>query len=98
MENEVLERPDVERALRELEGWRQEDGALAKTFEFGSFREAISFMVRVAFEAESLNHHPDWSNVYNRVVIHLRTHAAGRQVTRKDVELARAIERINWVR
>ena len=68
-----------------------------KTFVFGSFREALSFMVRVGFEAEALNHHPEWSNVYNRVVIRLTTHAAGNKVTTSDLELARRIEGISWV-
>ncbi len=68
-----------------------------KTFVFGSFREALSFMVRVGFEAEALNHHPEWSNVYNRVVIRLTTHDAGNKVTTSDLELARRIEGISWV-
>lgn len=68
-----------------------------KTFVFGSFREALSFMVRVGFEAEALNHHPEWSNVYNRVVIRLTTHDAGNKVTTSDLELVRRIEGISWV-
>ena len=51
--------------------------ALTKTFTFGSFREALSFMVRVGFEAEAMNHHPEWTNVYNCVFIRLSTHDAG---------------------
>ena len=68
-----------------------------KTFVFGSFREALSFMVRVGFEAEALNHHPEWGHVYNRVVIRLTTHDAGNKVTTSDLELARRIEGISWV-
>ena len=63
----------------------------------GSFREAMSFMVRAAFEAEALNHHPEWTNVYDRVVVRLNTHDAGGKVTAKDVELAKRIQEISWV-
>ncbi|HEX2099277.1 MAG TPA: 4a-hydroxytetrahydrobiopterin dehydratase [Candidatus Synoicihabitans sp.] len=87
---------ELEQALGTLPGWRAETGALAKQFKFGSFREALSFMVRVGFEAEALNHHPEWTNIYNRVSIRLNTHDAGGQITGKDVDLARAIERIDW--
>ena len=54
-------------------------------------------MVHVGFEAEELNHHPDWSNVYNRVAIRLNTHDAGGKVTARDIELARRIQGITWV-
>ena len=85
-------------ALTALPGWTFEGDALARTYKFGSFREAMSFMVRVAFEAEALDHHPDWTNVYNRVVIRLNTHDAGGKVTAKDVELAKKIQVISWVK
>jgi 4a-hydroxytetrahydrobiopterin dehydratase len=88
---------EVSAALGGLEGWRYSDKALVKTFKFGSFREAFSFMARVAFEAEAMNHHPDWENVYNQVVIRLRTHDAGDEVTAKDVALAQKIQAISWV-
>ena len=84
-------------ALRGLPGWTFDRDALAKEFKFGSFREAMSFMVRAGFEAEALNHHPDWTNVYNRVAIRLNTHDAGGKVTAKDVELARKIQALSWV-
>ena len=80
-----------------LPGWKHEQDALTKTFTFQTFREAMGFMLRVAFEAEALNHHPDWSNVYNRVVIRLNTHDAGGKVTAKDVDLAQRIQSISWV-
>jgi 4a-hydroxytetrahydrobiopterin dehydratase len=81
-------------ALAGLPGWRFENNALAKEFRFASFRAAMAFMVRVGFEAEAADHHPDWSNVYNRVAIRLNTHSAGGKVTGKDVELAKAIEKV----
>jgi 4a-hydroxytetrahydrobiopterin dehydratase len=89
---------ETQSALRGLKGWTLQRDALAKSFKFGSFREALSFMVRVGFEAEAMNHHPDWSNVYNRVEIRLNTHDAGDKVTAKDVELAQRIDKIDWTR
>lgn len=80
-----------------LPGWTCEQSGLTKTFTFETFREAVGFMLRVAFDAEALNHHPDWSNVYNRVVVRLNTHDAGDKVTAKDVELAKRIQKISWV-
>jgi 4a-hydroxytetrahydrobiopterin dehydratase len=94
----ALTMDEVQAALGELQGWARDGDALAKTYEFKSFREAFSFMTRVAFEAEAMNHHPDWSNVYNRVAVRLNTHDAGGRVTAKDVELAKRIEKISWVK
>ncbi len=88
---------EISAALLTLPGWTIAGDALAKTFQFGSFREALSFMVRVGFEAEAMDHHPDWTNVYNRVVVRLNTHDAGGKVTGKDVELARKIQALSWV-
>ena len=88
---------EIDEALRALPGWAFETHALARQFKFGSFREAMSFMVRVGFEAEAMDHHPDWSNVYNRVLVRLNTHDAGGKVTAKDVALAQKISEISWV-
>ena len=82
---------EVEEALAGLPEWSQRDGALHRVFQFRDFAEAFAFMTRVAELAEERDHHPDWSNVYSKVVIELRTHDAG-GVTRRDLELARAIE------
>lgn len=80
-------------AVPGLPGWSCKRDALVKTFKFENFREALAFMVRVGFEAEALNHHPEWTNVYNRVEVRLSTHDAGGKVTAKDVELARRMEK-----
>lgn len=88
---------EIATVLAKLPGWRWERDALEKDFRFGSFREAMSFMVRVAFEAEGMEHHPEWTNVYGRVAIRLNTHDVGGKVTAKDVELAGKIQRISWV-
>jgi 4a-hydroxytetrahydrobiopterin dehydratase len=74
--------------------WEEKDKQLCKSFEFKNFVEAISFMTRVAFEAEKMNHHPWWSNVYNKVEIKLSTHDAGGIVTDKDRRLAKKIDEL----
>ena len=91
-----LSREQVEKALSGLDGWRFDGDSLKRTYEFEHFREAISFIVRLAFEAESLNHHPELQNVYNRVDVSLTTHDAGNRVTQIDVALARAIDQFSW--
>mgnify|MGYP001601750018 FL=1 len=87
----------IKQALEALPGWTFKREALAKTYTFKSFREAMSFMVRVGFEAEAMNHHPEWKNSYNTVAVRLNTHDAGGKVTAKDVELAGRFEKIAWV-
>jgi 4a-hydroxytetrahydrobiopterin dehydratase len=84
-------------ALKTLPGWRHEGDALRKTFQLKSFREAMSFLVRLGFEAEQRDHHPEIFNVYGKVEITLRTHDAENRVTELDVELAKSIEAFSWV-
>jgi len=72
--------------------WTENNNQLYKKFEFKDFSEAFGFMTRVAIEAEKMNHHPLWTNVYNRVEIWLTTHDAGNIVTDKDRELAGKID------
>ena len=92
-----LTQAEIDAALAELPGWRLEGDKLKKTFQFQDFREAVSFIVRMAFDAESIGHHPELRNVYHTVDIALTTHDAGNKVTHKDVDLARAIETFSWV-
>jgi len=82
------------RALAGLDGWSETEGrdAIGKSFAFADFTAAFAFMTRVAREAEALDHHPEWRNVYNRVDVVLTTHDAG-GVSAKDIELARVIDR-----
>ena len=72
--------------------WKEEHNTLTRTFKFKNFSQAFSFMTQVAIEAEKQNHHPNWSNVYNVVNINLSTHDAGNIITKKDRELAKAID------
>jgi 4a-hydroxytetrahydrobiopterin dehydratase len=81
---------NIEHRLKELPGWEYRDGKLTREFRFKNFVEAFAWMKRVADEAEAMNHHPDWTNVYNRVRVELTTHDAGR-VTERDFALAAAM-------
>jgi len=72
--------------------WNEENNTLIRTFEFKNFVDAFGFMTKVAFEAEKMNHHPNWSNVYNKVKISLNTHDEGNTVTDKDYKLAKKID------
>ena len=74
--------------------WSETDNQLNKSFMFKDFSEAFAFMTRVALLAEKLNHHPNWSNSWNKVEISLSTHDAGDIVTGKDRELAAAIDEL----
>jgi 4a-hydroxytetrahydrobiopterin dehydratase len=75
--------------------WKEENNRLIKTFKFHDFIEAFGFMTKVALVAEKMDHHPDWSNVYNSVTIELSTHDAGNMVTEKDRKLAQAIDQLS---
>ena len=90
---ERLSREEITRALETLGGWSLKDGKLHRELAFGNFSEAFAFMTRVALLAERMNHHPEWSNVYGRVVINLTTHDAG-GISRKDVEFAGGVNTI----
>jgi 4a-hydroxytetrahydrobiopterin dehydratase len=74
--------------------WQEQNNQLKRSFKFTNFIEAFAFMTKVAFAAEKLNHHPNWSNVYNQVDIILTTHDAGNTVTEKDWQLAKKIDEI----
>ncbi len=72
--------------------WKEENNKLYKKFEFKNFSEAFAFMTRVALAAEKMDHHPMWTNVYNKVEIWLSTHDAGNVVTDMDRKLAKIID------
>lgn len=84
---------DIEKKLLHLPDWEYYDDAIHAEFEFENFKDCFSAMSRIAFECEALNHHPDWSNVYNVFTISLSTHDV-KGVTEKDFKLAKAIEHI----
>lgn len=94
--SEPLANDRIATELARLPGWKHEGDALTKRFEYGGFPEAISFITRIAFEAERLDHHPEIRNVYATVDIALTTHDAGNRVSEKDVQLAQRIQAIAW--
>lgn len=73
--------------------WVETNNSLEKTYTFDSFIEAIEFMQSTSRAIDELNHHPEWTNVYNKVMVKLRTHDAGNVVTKKDRELAELLDR-----
>lgn len=85
----------IKAALAELDGWGLEEGGLAitRSFKFADFNAAFGFMARSALAAEKLDHHPEWSNVYNSVKVRLTTHSAG-GLTSLDLELAKMMNLI----
>ncbi len=90
---EKLGKDELRDAIEELSGWSLENDKLHREFRFQDFNEAFGFMTRVALIAESMEHHPEWFNVWSRVVVDLSTHDAG-GVTSLDFDLARKMNDI----
>jgi len=88
-----LSEQEIEREVNKLRGWKVANGKLNQKFEFKNFVQAFGFMTKVAMEAEKLNHHPDWFNVYNKVTIDLVTHDVN-GISNYDIKLARIINRL----
>ena len=88
-----LSATEIQAALPELDGWSVEADKLHRVFKFADFNAAFGFMTQAALYAEAMGHHPEWFNVYAKVVVDLTTHSAG-GITTKDVELARKMNRI----
>jgi len=82
-----LSEKEISAELSKLNGWRVVNGNLHRVFEFKDFSAAFGFMTRVAMAAEKMDHHPDWSNTWNKVTVDLSTHSAG-GLTKNDFELA----------
>ena len=94
MERRVLSESEIERILEELPGWSVQDGKLVKAYKFGSFAEAMGWMVSVGIYADAIDHHPEWSNIYNRVQVALVTHDLGNAISTWDVALAKRMEEL----
>ncbi|HZW76740.1 MAG TPA: 4a-hydroxytetrahydrobiopterin dehydratase [Flavobacteriaceae bacterium] len=88
-----LSEEEILAKLEEFEGWEFIDDSLHSVFEFDDFKEAFSAMTRIAFEAEKMQHHPEWTNSYNIIEFYLSTHEAD-GVTEKDFELAKIIDNL----
>jgi 4a-hydroxytetrahydrobiopterin dehydratase len=82
-----------QQSLAGLKGWKEDAGrdAIAKEFRFADFNQAFAFMTQIALKAERMDHHPEWSNVYNRVSVSLSTHECG-GVSQRDIDMARFID------
>lgn len=94
MSRDRLDSAAIEEALLGLSGWALEEGgaAIRKEFRFRNFGEAFAFMTRAALAAEKLDHHPEWSNVYNKVDVRLTTHSSG-GLTKLDIDLANKMQK-----
>jgi 4a-hydroxytetrahydrobiopterin dehydratase len=88
-----LSESEIASELTKLKGWTVERGKLHRVFEFRDFSQAFGFMAQVALAAEAMGHHPDWSNVWNKVTVDLNTHSAG-GLTQNDFRLAGKIQQI----
>ena len=88
-----LSEEEITRQVANLDGWEVVNGKVNKTFKFDDFIQAFGFMTRVAMEAEKMNHHPEWFNVYNTVRIDLVTHDVG-GISNYDIKLAKSIDKI----
>ena len=93
--SEPLSKEEIYQFLKDLKGWEWNKDKLKKSFQFSDFKEAMGFILRISYEAEAADHHPEIFNCYSRVEIGLNTHDAGGKVTQKDIDLARAIEKIS---
>jgi 4a-hydroxytetrahydrobiopterin dehydratase len=87
---------EVQERLRDLVGWDLVDGKLHRDYKFANFVDAMGFIMRAGIEAEKMNHHPEWFNVYNKVNVDLTTHSAG-GITQLDFELAAKMNKLAGV-
>lgn len=94
MPSPVLKPAVIEQKLDDLRGWSLKEDKLYRKFELGDFVEAFGFMAQVALLAEAMDHHPDWSNVYNRVEIYLTSHDVG-GISERDFTLAEKINTLS---
>jgi len=85
---------ELDDIVKNLHGWELKDGKLQKSFKFSNFVEAFGFMTKIALKAEKINHHPEWSNVYNTVAVKLSTHDTD-GITDFDIKLAKIIDNTN---
>ena len=93
--SEPLSTEEIYQFLRDLKGWEWNKDKLKKSFQFSNFKEAMVFILRISYQAEAADHHPEIFNCYSRVEIGLNTHDVGGKVTQKDIDLARKIEKLS---
>ena len=95
VERRKLNSDELQKALASLPDWEVKAGKLHKQFTFPTFARAIGWMVSVGIAADKMNHHPEWSNVYNRVTVNLVTHDLDNKISSWDVELAKKMEALS---
>lgn len=88
-----LDQEAIQAALAEMSGWEVQEGKLHKQFKFDTFGQALGWMVTVGVQADKLDHHPEWSNVYNKVTVDLTTHELDNAISDLDVKLAKAMDK-----
>ena len=93
MSYKILSDAEIESELENLEGWSKSGNKIHRDFQFENFVDAFAFMTKCAIQAEKMNHHPEWFNVYNKVSVDLSTHDAG-GITNYDIELAKFMNSI----
>lgn len=94
MEKRKLSPDEIKDAVAGLPDWEVKDGKLHKAYKFGSFAEALGWMVSVGVHADKMDHHPEWTNVYSRVQVDLVTHDLDNSISTLDVELARVMDKL----
>ena len=94
MTRQPLSDEEIAAALRELPDWTVQEGKLHRQYQFPSFARAIAWLVAAAVEAEKMDHHPEWCNVYNRITVNLVTHSLGNKISNLDVAMARKMEKL----
>lgn len=88
-----LDQETIQAELAELSGWEVKQGKLHKQFKFDTFGQALGWMVTVGVQADKLDHHPEWSNVYNKVTVDLTTHELGNAISDLDIKLAKMMNK-----
>jgi 4a-hydroxytetrahydrobiopterin dehydratase len=94
MQRKRLTKAELNDALASLPGWTIKDGKLYKQFKFRTFAQALGWMVAVGIAADKMDHHPEWSNIYNRVSVNLVTHDLNNSISGWDILLARKMENL----
>lgn len=94
MARRKLSDAEIKSSLQALPGWEMKDGKLHKQYKFGTFAQAVGWMVAVSIHADKMDHHPEWSNVYNRVTVFLVTLHLENAISNLDVELAQQMEKL----
>jgi len=92
MKYKPMDQAELDAALQTLPGWQIQNGKLHKEYRFATFSLALGWMMSAGVEADKMDHHPEWSNVYNKVTVDLVTHSLDNQISNLDVELARKME------